>query len=711
MKGSDLDELLGSGTGKPTDFRAIYYAIRERLWIVVLVMLLIATAAAVYVSKAPLIYAAQAVLMVEQEQAKVVKIDAVTNENLSSVELLNTMLQSIQGRVVLQRVVERLKLHEDADFLKGRKLSSTSPDAALGMVQQALKVSLRKGTRLVDVLVEHQDPEAARKVADSVVAEFLRYRFEQKAANTTVANKFLLDESQRLKDQLQKAEEALQRYKVENNAASLEESQNTVTQALQSTSEKLTDARSERMRLEGDMARVKELAGKPKELLLLPSVASHPSVAAINASITDKEAEIAVITQRYKAKHPKYIAAHAQLASLREQRDQVVANAANLLGASFRSAQEVENEFARALQEQEKRTLELNQKAIPYNALTRELESTRTMYESVLNRLKDTDVTKELDQTPVRVVESAIAFGPVRPDKKKILIGGLLGGLVAGMGLAFGLSLLDTSLKTVDDTEQALGLPVLAAVPRIKSPGKGNDSRVALAALTDPKGAVAEAFRSLRSSLALLGRQENRKTFLFTSAVPSEGKSFTSSNYAIASAQVGLSTLLIDADLRRPRISKIFFGEARRPGLADCLAGQSNLEDAVCSTDLENLKVLTAGSTAPNPAELLATDDFAALLNEALVRYDRVIIDTAPVHAVSDALMLAPHVKTVCLVIRAASTPKTGVQRAAKALTDIGCKPAGVILNRLPQGHGAGYYYYYSAGEYGSAGVYGAKAS
>ncbi len=711
MKGSDLDELLGSGAGKPTDFRAIYYAIRERLWIVVLVMLLIATAAAVYVSKAPLIYAAQAVLMVEQDQAKVVKIDAVTNENLSSVELLNTMLQSIQSRVVLQRVVDHLKLHEDAAFLKGTKLSSTSLEGALGMVKQALRVTLRKGTRLVDVVVEHQDPEVARKVSDGVVAEFLRYRFEQKAANTTIANKFLFDESQRLKEQLQKSEEALQRYKVENNAASLEESQNTVTRALQATSERLNEARAERMRLEGDVARVKEFVGKPKELLLLPSVASHPSVAAINASIAEKEAEIGGITQRYKAKHPKYIAAYAQLASLREQRDQVVVNASNLLGASFRSAQEIEKEFIRALQEQEKRTLELNQKAIPYNALTRELESTRTMYDSVLTRLKETDVTKELDQTPVRVIESAIAFGPVRPDKKKILISGLLGGLAAGMGLAFGVSLLDTSLKTVDETEQALGLPVLAAVPRIKNAGKGDDSGVALAALTDPKGTVAEAFRSLRSSLALLGRQENRKTFLFTSAIPSEGKSFTCSNYAIVSAQLGLSTLLIDADLRRPRLSKIFFGETRRPGLAECLAGQTRLQDAVCSTELENLKVLTAGSTAPNPAELLGTDDFAALLKEALLRYDRIIIDTAPVHAVSDALMLAPHVQTVCLVVRAASTPKAATQRASKALIDIGCKPAGVILNRLPQGHGAGYYYYYSAGEYGSAGVYGAKAS
>ncbi len=710
MKGSELDELLGSGSEKSFDFRATYYAIKERLWLVVLSVLLLGTAAAVYVTKAPLIYAAQTVLMVEQEESKVIKIEGVTNENLGSAELVNTLLQTLESRVVLQRVVERLGLHKNPDFLLGTGLTTTSPEVALEKLKSVVKVTLRKGTRLVNVLIEHRDPEVARIVADGLVKEFLRYRFEQKSANTVLASEFLIGEADRLKEQLQKSEEALHKYKVQENAGSLQENQNTVVAVLQDLNEKFTQARSERMRLEGDVARAKELAGKPNQLVLLPSVAAHPAVASVNATIAEKEAEIAVLSQRYKSKHPKYVAAYTQLASLRDQRNQVVGSAAELLSASFRSAQETEAEFARALQDQEKRSLELSEKAIPYNVLTREMESNRTMYESVLARLKETDVTKELDQTQVRVVESAFSFGPVRPDKPKILIAGLLGGLIVGIGLAFGLSLLDTSVKTVDDAEEVLGLPVLAAVPRLKGGGKNDADGGGFPVLADPKGTAAEAFRSLRSSLALLGRQDSRRTFLFTSAVPSEGKTFTCSNYALVSAQQGISTLLIDADLRRPSVSKLFYGEARKPGLSDCLAGQAGLKSSVCDTDLENLKVLTAGSTAPNPAELLASDDFPALLKEALLHYDRVIIDTAPINAVSDTLMLAPHVQTICLVVRAASTPKAAAQRACKALEAIKCKPAGLVLNRLPQGHGAGYYYYYSAGEYGSEGVYGAKA-
>jgi capsular exopolysaccharide synthesis family protein len=551
----------------------------------------------------------------------------------------------------------------------------------------------------------------ARTIADGVVKEFLRHRFEQKSATTALAGEFLVGEADRLKEQLQKSEEALHRYKVDHNAAALQENQNTVVQSLQALNEKVTQARSDRMRLEGDVARAKEMAGRPNELLMLPSVANHPAVVGVSSSIADKESEISVLSQRYKPKHPKYIAAQAQLASLREQRAQVIASAADLLSGSFRNAQETEGEFARALADQEARALQLSEKGIQYNVLTRDVDSNRTMYETVLARLKETDVTKDLDQTQVRVVENAFSFGPVRPDKKKILIGAIVGGIVVGIALAVGLSLLDTSLKTVDETEEALGLPVLTAVPKTKVKERADAAGGGFPVLNDAKGQTAESFRSLRSSLALLGRQEARRTFLFTSAIPSEGKSFSCSNYALVSAQLRVSTLLIDADLRRPSISKLFFGENRKPGLSDCLAGQATLENSVCSTDLEHLKVLPAGTIAPNPAELLSSDDFAALLKEALLRYDRVIIDTAPVNAVSDTLMLAPHVQTICMVVGAASTPKAAVQRACKALVDINCKPAGLILNRVPQRHGAGYYYHYSAGEYGTEGVYGAKAS
>jgi capsular exopolysaccharide synthesis family protein len=376
---------------------------------------------------------------------------------------------------------------------------------------------------------------------------------------------------------------------------------------------------------------------------------------------------------------------------------EAVLKAADLLSSQLRTAQETEAGLMKAEAEQQKNASELGQKSIEYNGLTHEMESNRSMYQSVLNNLKQTDVSKQWNQTPIRIVEPAFAYGPIRPKKSLIISATATGGFMLGLAIALGLSVMDTSLKTVDEAEKLLRLPALAAVPRRKL--KTNSKRVPLPMLDDPKGSVAEAFRSLRANLSLLGRQEQRRTFLFTSAHPSEGKTFTCCNYAIVSAQMGVRTLLIDADLRRPAISQIFFGQTKKPGLADCLSGQASVQNAVLPSEVANLSILPAGSTVPNPAELLSSAEFAAVVKEAMLLYDRVIVDTAPVNAVSDTLMLAPHVQTICLVVRAGSTHGRSVMRAIKILTDIQCKPAGIVLNYLPEHRGIGYYYYYYSGE------------
>ncbi len=207
----------------------------------------------------------------------------------------------------------------------------------------------------------------------------------------------------------------------------------------------------------------------------------------------------------------------------------------------------------------------------------------------------------------------------------------------------------------------------------------------------------------------LLGPEDERRTFLVTSAVPSEGKTFCASNYALSLAMQGHRTLLIDADLRRPRVSAAFFAENRKPGLTEYLIGKANIFQAAHDTEVETLKVMPAGERSPNPAELLAGSGIGALIEEALKHYDRIIFDTAPIVAVSDTLLIAPQVETVFLVAQWGSTPISVVQRAVNLLRSTGKPPAGVILNQLP-GSPRSYYYYYSPGYYGSKGVYGAPA-
>jgi Mrp family chromosome partitioning ATPase len=329
---------------------------------------------------------------------------------------------------------------------------------------------------------------------------------------------------------------------------------------------------------------------------------------------------------------------------------------------------------------------------------------------------------------------------------------GLLAGLAAGIAFVYGADALDRSVKTVDQAEAVTGLPVLAAIPETTNGAKKHGTRRKPARLRAasyrlvadaPDSPVAEAFRNLRAALSLLGPEANRKIFLFTSALPSEGKSFASANCALALAQQGQRVLLIDGDLRRPTLHKIFRLPSAQsengdsPGIVDYLVGGSDLTRAarpvpISQTDVVRnkiadngnlaipmggqLDILAGGRRAPNPAEILSGPRFAELLAEAVRSYDRVVVDSAPVLAVSDTLLMTPFVQTVCMVLQAKKTPRNVVQRAIGLLTTASGRPAGLVLNRLPNPRGASYYYHYAspgygegsyAGYYGSYGGYG----
>lgn len=297
-------------------------------------------------------------------------------------------------------------------------------------------------------------------------------------------------------------------------------------------------------------------------------------------------------------------------------------------------------------------------------------------------------------------------MSPSKPRRLLVLAGALAGGLVLGICFALLRIVLDRSLKTVDQAESFLQLSVLAAVPRLSS--RRRRAR-RLPTVVEPQGAIAESFRTLRTSLALLGEPGQRRTFLFTSAVQGEGKSFTASNFAVSLAQQGLRTLIIDADLRLPTLGKVFFDQTPHPGLADVLGADLALNKAWRDSEVPNLAVMTAGNRPHNCAELLAGSGFDRMMQQALTVFDAVVIDSAPVNAVSDTLLLVKLVQSVCLVVHSASTPRNAVARAVRMLREAGAPMAGIVVNFLPPYGGSANHYHYSQGSYGE-GVYGAPS-
>jgi capsular exopolysaccharide synthesis family protein len=685
----------------------------DRAWLVSLCVIVALLAAAVYYKRAPRIYQATATAQVEQEEQRVVKVEQIVKEDLRTVEVLNTIVQKLRSQPLLELVLQTNGI-TDAATLFGRKPqtndSAMSSDQLVGAFSGMVKTSLRRNTRLIDVTVSHPNPELAARLANSVVEQYLTQDFQVRSISTRGAYTFLNDESQRLKKKLETSEQALQAYREEVGSVSMLQGGDFVMPQLTELSLRVTQAKSEAIRLKSSYDQVNAARTNLLEMLTAPQIVADPAVADARALLAKLENDFALIQQRYKAMHPKYIQATTSLEEARRGLNVAVYKAADSLRVAYENAVSTEKGMEDSFREAQDKALKVSQQAIRYNVLAREVESDRALFDSVVNRLKETSLTTDLQPEKIRVVEPAtVPSGPASPKLKIIFGAALIGGLMMGCALALGLGMLDSSIKGVDDAEQYLQLPVLASIPRLREVKKSHKN---LVAADGNASQGAEAFRTLRTALAMLGKEEVRRTFIFTSTLPQEGKSFTSLNFAASLAQQGLRTLLIDADLRRPSIGTYLEPEAEEdeelPGLTDCLVGRMQLLEVVRSVEkVEHFFWMPAGHFAPNPAELLGNEQFSKIIVEALKTYDRVVVDSAPIHAVSDTLLIADKIQTTVLVLHGGKTPRKPVARCVQLLQGAGAQMGGIVMNLLShrRGHGYGYYdsYYY----YGHYGYYG----
>jgi len=775
------------------DFRRYWHSFLERIWIVAICVLAGLFLALGYLARTPKLYQGHTVLEVEFQEPSFISTDDSTTRMrsifLASQEALRTIEQNLTNQTLLSRVVRSEGLAQDGGrALLGQsavtdKSSSaterTEPSPAANKTQNAggvttftpleeglgramvgmVKPAIRRGTRLIDLYVTHRDPAMAQRLAEAIGREYIRNSIERRASLSEEALRYLLEEEERLKGNLQKSEAAVAEYKATNpdalqlggGTAATGSQQGAgagaggsrgglVEDNLQDINSKMTGAKADQIRLEGELRQVDQIGNNIDALLAIPSISSAPMVMDARRSVIQVEAGITTYALRYKDKHPKMMAAKAALAEAKQKLREAVLAQPPLLRSAIEQIKATEASLQGALQDQQGVAVNLNRTAIGYQQLARQAETDRALYESVLRQIKETNLTKDVKANAVSVIEhSQFSNFPVSPRPTKTIMLGLLGGLAVGLALVFGADALDRSIKTVDQAETTLGLPVFAAVPettdegpvsRLKRRSKAFGRSNYRVVVETPESPAAEAFRNLRAALSLLGPEAERKVSLFTSAVPNEGKSFTSANYSLALAQQGYRVLLIDGDLRRPNMHKIFrFANPRNnseedstPGVTDCLVGEADVASAarripagefqLVDEDIEltgkiltatggQLSVLAGGRRAPNPAEILAGPFFGRLITEAATIFDRVVIDSAPILAVSDTLLMTPHAQTVCIVIRAGKTPRPAVRRAITLLAKSGIRPAGLVLNRLRRSRGVGYYYYYASHGYG----------
>jgi capsular exopolysaccharide synthesis family protein len=712
----DPFDSLQQESSEPFDWRHYLHLIVEKWWIVCLCLLLGAILSIFLISREKSLYGARAVLFIEQKKEQVLndRLQTVRDDEVRSIDMINTIVETLNSYPMAMRVAKRLELAKDPAFIAAsewdkEKDGEMTPNEAAGALTGMVVSTYRELTRLIDVIARTIDPELSTKLANGYAEEYLRMMLEQSSESTKAASQFLMEEADRLGNKMRLAEEAMQSFRERERAASLETMVKEAQTGVDATSQQIQELESFIRQLDTDLAAVSGSGGDTALLLRLPSVSNDPRVAAVNAQISALERELDEMARRYREGHPAHTSTKNRLEGLRSNLSTLSVEVVGQLEARRAQAESQLESLRVKRTEEEKRLLETTGKSVEYNRLARNLEADSALYDSVIARLKEVDVTSGLTDQSITVQERALGAGPVPSQTLKHLVLGLFGGLAAGIAVVFGLNYLDPSLRTIDQVEQRTGVNVVATVPQIKDVPQLGRGGASLPTICDRRGVVAEAFRTMRATLGLISGRHTNRVFLVTSAIPGEGKTFTSTNFAATLAQQDFRTLLIDADLRKPSVSKLLFNENRKPGLSEVLLGQCSADEAILETAVENLWVMPAGGIAPNPSELLAHGKVRELVESLKNKYDRIVIDSSPVLAVRDPLLLAPLVDTCCLIVRAGHSPSKASTTAIRLLSEAGVPAKGIVFNGVRQGSGA---YYASAyrtyGTYGAKGVYGA---
>ncbi|MEO6786376.1 MAG: exopolysaccharide transport family protein, partial [Chthoniobacteraceae bacterium] len=598
------------------DVEALYQVVRGRAWLIAACAIGGLLLAAVYVATSPDVFEATATVHVEEEDPTVAPIQDVTKEDFRQPEDLKTVEVELQARTLLWRVIEKNKLDKDPEFFKPGILHRilghpvTKDDMIIALTKK-FKVKQNRGTRLIDITAKHTNPKMAQTLARSLIDEYVNQNIEWRARPSKEANKFLIEEAERLKKVAEVAEQALQDYREQNHAVSLEDKQNIVVDRLKDLNLRVAKAQNDTSSLESDLALVEKLGRQPDKLIAIGSIANSMSVLDAQRVASGKEAAFALLRQRYGPENPAYAQAERELRQVRATLDAAVLNAADSLRSAYEAAKFTQQASEKTLKEQEELALDLNRKATHYAALGREVEADHALFHSLLKRLNEMGVMEHVNQVNLRVVDP-----PMLPDstslfyKALIVALGTFGGGFMGFCGILGLFVARPSIQSPDHAGRALGIPALGTIPRMP---RIRDAS-ALPGIAAPRSQAAEAFRFLVTSASSILGADGKGSLLLTSAAPGDGSTPCAAGYAVAVARSGVRTLLVDADLRSPAIGRLFSVPKDASGLADCLAGRSTLEASVRPTKVDNLFVLAAGTAPAEISSLFSGPAFGELI-------------------------------------------------------------------------------------------------
>ncbi len=565
------------------------------------------------------------------------------------------------------------------------------------MFLASLIVEPIKDTRLVNVGFRGYKPHLVAKIANAIAETFMEQDVEAQIETSRGAAGWLASRLEQQRIKLQESEEALLKYKQKIGIVSFGKEKTIVAEKLVKLNEKALQAELERIELQTKVQKLKSLNISEAKPELLMGILNDELVAELKSKLLEKRAALSELSKKYGPKHPKLKAARDEIRLLEHQLKKEVDEKIKTLEERYRLAAQREQAFKAALKEAQKKAQEINQKAIKLEFLQREVETNRQMFRLYLTRLKETSISdNEVRPSRVRIIDRAEPPAAPIPPRKTSTFMTLFLALAGGIGIVFFLEYLDNTVKTPEDIERYIGVPFLAPIEDVEQVKK--DSKAledALVTLKNPKSPYAEAFRGLRTNVLFSFPEKSPKAILINSPNPRDGKSFISANLAITMAQAGSKVVLIEGDLRKPTLGKYFGIKRNAPGLSNLLVGRSGKESFHTFSKEKNLVIIPAGPIPPNPSELLGSGAMKSLITTLSEKFERVIIDSPPLSAVADALILSIMVDGVIIVASAGKTHREAIREAVDKFKRVGAKIMGVILNKIPTGRKGKYYYKY----------------
>lgn len=715
-----------------TDYLRVLY---KRRWIAASVfMVVFAYAATTSLRKTP-IYEATTQLLIERDAKRANSLNAVLQEaeGWYDDDFYQTQVRMLQGRGLAWRTLQAMSmgvapseaereamaqaasrgndrtwLRAIADLLGApRPIEPPAADetswqsSRIDRFLAGLTVTPIRNSRLVNIRYQSPDPAFAARAADALAEAYIAQGLSFRALASKDANQFLSDQLAEQKASLDASERALQAYKEKHGAVALTDPQNNITvRKLSDISAELTRARNERLEKQQLHQTLTELRKDPVKLDTFPAILSNPAIQRLRADVAELKNRDAQLAVTFGAAYSERRTIAASLLTKEGQLQQEVDKVVDSIRNEFDIAKGREDALDRQLQAQKAESLSQDSVAIGYLALEREAVSNRQLYNDLMARAKVTGVTGEYKGTNVQVIDTAeMPRAPVLPDHQRDLMFGLMTAFLLAVGLAFGMEYLDSRIKTPDDIKAYLGVPFLGLIPAI--PDKEIKGPSPLMERGVPP-AFSESMRALRTAVIFSSVGDGARSVMVTSTAPSEGKTVVSTNLADALAQAEQRTLVIDGDMRRPRVHEVF-DMAQEPGLSNILVGAVDVKSAVRATASPFLFVLPAGHVPPNPAELLGSPRYRKLIDQLSTDFDWIIVDAPPVMAVTDAAVVSNGMSGVVFVVGAEMTPRRNAQTALEQLAGARAKVIGAVLNRVNVHRHAYYYAQYYRKDYSRA--------